>query len=417
MKCNDKTLAKECQKVRDGKSDLRKSAKRCGYSLRQFRRKYSEFLSKGESSFVHGNKGKSSARRLSEDVRKAIIEDYSRIYPSFNFTHFYEKIEDKYNVSRTAVYRILADAGFRSPMCQRRKRRKEKAHPSRTRRMAFGQLIQVDATFCDFFNDGKVYALHAAIDDATGNFVGMWMDGEETLNGYCHVLRQMLLKYGICDQWYTDRRTVFVYQRKGSETTEGSKEGVQFAQWCDELGIELIETSVSQAKGRIERSWRTFKGRWKNELPLMGITTMEQFNERVEEVMAMHNKRFGTDPSETENGFVPLEMSEEELDRMLTKRRKRKADKGSCFSIDNKRVQLAKDDGTILAVKPGTIVEFRTSWTGETFGYHNHEYYLIKDAGPHVVSPLSEQSHQGPVPASEKQHKPSSEHPWRHMKI
>ena len=128
MKCNNKTLAKECQKVRDGKSDLRKSAKRCGYSLRQFRRKYSEFLSKGESSFVHGNKGKSSARRLSEDVRKAIIEDYSRIYPSFNFTHFYEKIEDKYNVSRTAVYRILADAGFRSPMCQRRKRRKEKGN-------------------------------------------------------------------------------------------------------------------------------------------------------------------------------------------------------------------------------------------------------------------------------------------------
>lgn len=146
----------------------------------------------------------------------------------------------------------------------------------------------------------------------------------------------------------------------------------------------------------------------------MGIMTMEQFNERVEEVMAMHNERFGTDPGEMENAFVSLEMSEEELDRMLTKRRKRKADKGSCFSIDNKRVQLAKDDGTILAVKPGTIVEFRTSWTGEIFGYHNHEYYLIKDAGLHVVSPLSEQSHQGPVPASKKQHKPSSEHPWRH---
>ena len=44
--------------------------------------------------------------------------------------------------------------------------------------------------------------------------------------------------------------------------------------------------------------------------------------------MAMYNERFGTDPSEIENGFVPLEMSEEELDRMLTKRRKRKADKG-----------------------------------------------------------------------------------------
>lgn len=417
MKCNKRLLSKEFGKISKGKSDLKKSAKRCGYSLKQFRRKYSEFLSKGEDSFAHGNKGKSSVRKISDDTRKAIVEDYSGIYSSFNFTHFYEKIENRYNVSRPAVYRILTEAGFVSPMCQRRKRKKEKAHPSRPRRKSFGQLVQVDATFCDFFGDGKTYALHAAIDDATGNYVGMWMDCEETLCGYYHVLRQMLLKYGICDQWYTDRRTVFVYQRKGSEMIEGSKDGVQFANWCNELGIEMIETSISQAKGRIERSWRTFKGRWKNELPLMGITTMEQFNGRVEEIMAMHNKRFGTDSEEMESAFVTLEMSEKDLDRMLTKRRKRKADKGSCFSIDNKRVQLAKDDGTILAVEPGTIVEFRTTWTGEMFGCHNHEYYLIKEAVPHVVSSLSEQSHKGPVPSSKKQHKPSSDHPWRHMKI
>lgn len=419
MRCNERTLAKECQKVQDGKSDLRKSAKRCGYSIKQFRRKYSEFLSKGEGSFVHGNRGKSSAQKLSEDIREAIIKDYSDMYSSFNFTHFHEKIAEKYNVSKSAVYRILTEAGFRSPMCQRKKRKKEKAHPSRPRRMAFGQLIQVDATFYDFFNDGKVYALHAAIDDATGNFVGMWMDEEETLNGYYHVLQQMLLKYGICDQWYTDRRTVFVYQRKGSEMTEGSEEGVQFAKWCDDLGIELIETSVSQAKGRIERSWRTFKGRWKNELPLMGITTMELFNERVQEIMEMHNERFGTDPSEIENGFVPLEMSKEELDRILTRREKRMADKGSCFSIRKKKVQLIKDDGNILVVEPKTIVEIRITWTGEIFGYHNHEYYRTKeiDPKPALVSSFSEQSPKGPVPTSKKQNKPSLDHPWRHMKI
>ena len=84
----------------------------------------------------------------------------------------------------------------------------------------------------------------------------------------------------------------------------------------------------------------------------MRITTMEQLNERVEEAMAMRNGRFGIDPLDAENGFVPLEMSREELDKILTKRRKRKADKGSCLSIDNKMVQLSKDDGTILAVKP-----------------------------------------------------------------
>ena len=57
----------------------------------------------------------------------------------------------------------------------------------------------------------------------------------------------------------------------------------------------------------------------------MGITTMEQFNERVQEIMEMHNERFGIDPLETENGFVPLEMSREELDRILTRRLKRES--------------------------------------------------------------------------------------------
>ena len=141
------------------------------------------------------------------------------------------------------------------------KEKKERGGPSvKAGKNGVRSAHQVDATFCDFFNARKVYALHAAIDAATGNFVGMWMDGEEPLNGYYHVLHQMLLQYGICDQWvYGQKRKIFVYQRKGSEMTELSKDGVQFAKWCDVLGVELIETSVSQAKGRLERSWRTFK--------------------------------------------------------------------------------------------------------------------------------------------------------------
>ena len=157
----------------------------------------------------------------------------------------------------------------------------------------------------------------------------------------------------------------------------------------------------------------------KNELPLMGITTMEQFNERVQEIMEMHNGRFGIDPLETENGFVPLEMSREELDRILTRRLKRMADKGSCFSIREKKVQLIKDDGNILVVEPKTIVEIRITWTGEIFGYYNHEYYRIKEIDPKAafVSTVSEQSLKGPAPTSKKQNKPSLDHPWRHMKI
>ena len=129
MKCNGKTLAKECQKVRDGKSDLRKSAKRCGYSLRQFRRKYSEFLSKGESSFVHGNKGKNSARRLSEDVRKAIIEDYSEHIPIIQLHTFLRK--DKRQIQRIKTSRISDPCRGKLPISDvPEKEKKERGGPS-----------------------------------------------------------------------------------------------------------------------------------------------------------------------------------------------------------------------------------------------------------------------------------------------
>ena len=53
----------------------------------------------------------------------------------------------------------------------------------------------------------------------------------------------------------------------------------QYGYACKQLGIELKTTSVSQAKGLIERTNGTFQGRLVNELKLNGITTIEEANE------------------------------------------------------------------------------------------------------------------------------------------
>ena len=54
--------------------------------------------------------------------------------------------------------------------------------------------------------------LHLAVDDATGKIVGAYFDDQETLNGYYHVLYQILVNYGILYKFLTDRRTVFEKQ-------------------------------------------------------------------------------------------------------------------------------------------------------------------------------------------------------------
>ena len=53
-----------------------------------------------------------------------------------------------------------------------------------------------------------------SIDDATGTLTGDWFDHEEILNGYYHVFHQTLCTYGILYKFFTDRRTIFTYNKE-----------------------------------------------------------------------------------------------------------------------------------------------------------------------------------------------------------
>lgn len=98
--------------------------------------------------------------------------------------------------------------------------------------------------------------LKGAVDDASGMVMGLYFDEQETLRGYYEMMWQILTKYGIPEALYGDNRTICEF-RKLSEKGQTIDRDVhiQFKRMCMQLGIELITTSVSQAKGRIERLW------------------------------------------------------------------------------------------------------------------------------------------------------------------
>ena len=62
----------------------------------------------------------------------------------------------------------------------------EDAHPRQPRCQYFGEELQMDACIHLWFGKTKT-TLHAAIDDATGQVVGLYFDKEETLNGYYNI--------------------------------------------------------------------------------------------------------------------------------------------------------------------------------------------------------------------------------------
>jgi len=76
------------------------------------------------------------------------------------------------------------------------------------------------------------------------------------------------------------------------EELAGKPLPTQVGRVLDELGITWIGARSPQAKGRVERLWRTFQDRLYQELRLAGATTLEEANSALPALLARHNTRF-----------------------------------------------------------------------------------------------------------------------------
>ena len=165
------------------------AAELLGLSTRQITRLKKGVLTSGAQSLIHKNTGRKPVHSVSDELKEAVLKIYSR--PEFsnaNFLHFKDILSADFGIqlSYSALSSILKNAGFESPkkkkIRHRTHRRKRKPHP--------GQLIQIDATPYEWFGGNIKYALHGAIDDATGQVVGLFLTQNECLYGYLETMRQ-----------------------------------------------------------------------------------------------------------------------------------------------------------------------------------------------------------------------------------
>ena len=119
-------------------------------------------------------------------------------------------------------------------------------------------------------------------DDATGQILAahFQLEAENTL-GYLRALHSMIAAHGVPLSLYRDRHSIF--QRNDSywtlaEQLAGKQAPTQLGRALEELGIEQIPAYSPQAKGRIERAWRTCQDRLVSELRLAQATTLQQAN-------------------------------------------------------------------------------------------------------------------------------------------
>ena len=347
-------------------------ALKLGISKRQVNRLIIIYKEKGKSGFVHGNRSKKPLNTLDKSISEDIILLYKNKYYDFNFNHFKEFLERDENikVSYKFIYTILTKEGILSPKARKKTKRKfakekllsekkvnltmtneqidyvvnhevalEDSHPRGENPKNFGEIIEQDGSIHLWFGDKKA-CLHLAIDKATSTIVGAWFDYQETLNGYYQVFYQILTKYGIPYKSITDNRTVFNYMSLNPDKRTSEKDVLtQYGYACKQLGVELETTSVSQAKGLIERTNGTFQGRLVQELRLNNITTIDEANKYLLEIFVPYfNKKFALDYKKFPSVFEESP-SEKKINYTLAILTERKIDNGNSIKFKNKYYQ------------------------------------------------------------------------------
>ena len=301
LRMNEQNKYDTIKELVDHNGNKKRAALKLGITERQVNRLIIKYKENGKSSFVHGNRGHAPAKALDKSVSEDIILLYKNEYYDFNFNHFKEYLEEEENikVSYDFIYKTLTKNGILSPKARRKTKKEfakktllekkkinsnmsdeqineivnheialEDSHPRGEKPKYFGELIEQDGSIHLWFGTYKT-CLHLAVDKATNTIVGAWFDNQETLYGYYQVFYQILKNYGIPYKFLTDNRTVFNYMSLNPDKRTSDKDVLtQYGYACKQLGVELNTTSVSQAKGLIERTNGTFQGRLVNELKL-----------------------------------------------------------------------------------------------------------------------------------------------------
>ena len=336
------TLIEACIK---GQCTVKQVATTLGLSERRVKQIKKEVKENGVKSIQHGNRGRKPKNTISDETRKRILELRSSYeYEISNFKHFQELLKERENIdiSYSALYNILRNAGIKSP----KRHRKTKLHHRRKRKECEGMMLQADGTPFDWFGDGQKYSLHGFVDDATGKITGLYMCKNECLLGYLEVLRQTLENYGIPISLYPDKYSVFFPPKKVNdhitieEQLNGREKGItQFGRIVEELGIEMFPASSPQAKGRIERLWETLQSRLTTEFRINNIKTIDEANIFLISYIETYNSKFAIKASSKKSVFLKLP-KRYNLDELLCVRFERTIDNAGVFSINNSKFQI-----------------------------------------------------------------------------
>ena len=282
----------------------------------------------------------------------------------------------------------------------------------RPRKEHYGEMEQFDGSYEYWFEDrGPYCCLLAAIDDAAGTVTeAKFVKDEGTFPVFGFWL-EYLLNHGKPRLIYLDKLRTY-YNNLLPERDEEML--TQFQRAMKELAIKPIVAHSPQAKGRIERLFKTLQNRLIKEMRLKNISNIKTANQFLkEEFLPWFNKRYSVLPKKKANLHCRLtETEKKQLPAIFSRQSERIVQNDFTIRFNNQWYQLTKEQPATIRPQERIIIEERLDGSSQIRLRGKYLNYQVLPARP-------EKQNKQPwiITASQKPTrnpwKPSKDHPWR----
>src|SRR5882762_10061419 len=293
----------------------REAAEELELSIRQVQRMLYGLQDRGDKAVIHGLLGKASNRRIEKKIERQAVKILSSpVYEGFGPTLAAEYLGNKHGIE--ASKETVRQWMIRGKLWRAKKDNVKQVHCWRPRRSRFGELVQWDTSEHDWLEGrGEKLYLIAMIDDATSRLFARFVRHDSTEENM-KLVWSYLEKFGRPIAFYTDKASLFQTAEKRKRDEPGvDKDAVempptQIGRGLRELGIVWIAAHSPQAKGRVERNFKTAQDRLVKGLRVAEAKTTEQANQYLEEdYLVWWERELTVEAANLDDAHRPLDRS------------------------------------------------------------------------------------------------------------
>ncbi|MFH1657135.1 MAG: ISNCY family transposase, partial [bacterium] len=358
---------------------------------------------------IHGKRGKPGNRGMPEEEKKKIIELLHEHYHDFGPTLASEKLDERHGIKRDP--KTIRSVMIKEELWNPKAKKKEKHREWRQRKACPGEMIQYDGSYEYWFEDrGDKCCLLAGIDDAN-NEVAAEFNEHEGVKPTFKYWRGYLEEKGKPYSVYVDKFSTYSMNHKLAK--ENSDTLTQFQRAMEELGVEIIHAHSAEAKGRVEKLFRTLQDRLIKELRLNNISTIKEANKFLkEDFLPKFNAKFMVESRSKVDLHKKLTKPEKnKLDSIFSRQYQRIVRNDFTIWHDKKYYQLEKEQPATICKKDVVVVEERMD---KSIHFRLRGKYLNYRVLPERPKKISAAKNTIPwVIPKTSTYAPPANHPWR----